>query len=237
MESAPAIAPPSDLESALAIEPPPAPVAPPQAVPAATAAVATPSPAARASDVAVATFARTIWDGVYAGFDASAADRDWAGWSRLYRKWARAVLEGKTTREAVKQATEFARRPNDKITRGESFCGAMKDLAAGHPLPNGARTTPDNEKPTFTPPRASAAEAEAAQRRFGSTSRQAPPPPAPADENGAERFVFPSTAAGILAYSARRQQPATDPEGPLSEAAARKVSRISAASAVGGDTR
>ena len=73
-------------------------------------------------------------------------------------------------------------------------------------IPLSQRPLPPGEKPTPGPPRMSPADAARAVARYGNRNGQTVPHPAPDDANG-ERFEFPDTAAGIMAYSQRRQRP------------------------------
>ena len=147
--------------------PPPASitVAPPQAVPAAKTLV---------------DRAKHIHATLYEGFCQSAAAADWTQWSCKYVAIARDLVSGALTQNQVELAMRFAQGRNDNRTRGCNFGAALKKLQLGLPLPNG-RGLQDGEKPTFSPPRMSPADAARAVARYGNTSRQSLPQPAPYD--------------------------------------------------------
>ena len=209
----------------------PATVAPPLAVPPAPAPSKSPAaPEAPAAARSAEERAWAVWSDLYAGFDAAPAAADWRQWWQLYLTVISRIDARELTQDQVAEAIRFARGRNDHITRGRRFMSSVNSLAAGDSLPTGKKPTHDNERPTPGPPRMSPADAARAVARYGNRNGQTVPHPAPDDANGGEPFEFPDTAAGIMAYSRSRQ----NPEGPLSEAGARFVSRLSAPVAVGG---
>ena len=160
----------------------PATVAPPLAVPPAPAPSKSPAaPEAPAAARSAEERAWAVWSDLYAGFCPTAAAADWRVWRRKYMTIIKRLDADEISEAMVARATKHARSQNDHITRGRRFMAGIDTLADGHQLATDEKPTPTGEKPTPGPPRMSPADAARAVARYGNTSRQSLPQPAPYD--------------------------------------------------------